>query len=206
MGCTSLDHHLDFTWLLAADGGSRRGGAAGGDGMTAADDEADLVADLRSLPDRATAGSYRAPPVRRVPIATGPGPKETRPIGIPTPEDQVLQRAVVMLLQPIHEQDCKPCSYGFVPGRSAHQALGELPHRLRQDGGGWVPGVDIRRSFDTLDPAHWRELLRRGVRDGVVRRLTGTWLNAGVLEGGAVTYPSTGSPRGGVLSPFRANV
>src|SRR5262249_51619892 len=126
---------------------------------------------------------------------------ETRPIGIPTLEDKVLQRAIVMLLQPIYEQDFKPCSYGFRPGRSAHQALEDLQHQLTKDGGGWILEVDVRKFFDTLDHAHLRELLRRRVRDGIVLRLIGKWLNAGVMEGGAVTYPPTGSPQGGVSTP-----
>src|SRR5215475_9659119 len=206
MGFTSLNHHLDFTWLLVAYWSTRRDGASGVDGMNAADYEADLIANLRSLLDRAKSGSYRAPPVRRVHIPKGPGSAETRPIGIPTLEDKVLQRAIVMLLQPIYEQDFKPFSYGFRPGRSAHQALEDLRQALMKNGGGWVLEVDIRRFFDTLDHAHLRELLRQRVRDGVVLRLIGKWLNAGVMEGGAVTYPSTGSPQGGVISPLLANV
>jgi RNA-directed DNA polymerase len=201
MGFTSLNHHLDFTWLLVAYWSTRRDGAAGVDGMTAADYEADLIANLRSLLDRAKSGSYRAPPVRRVHISKGPGSTETRPIGIPTLEDKVLQRAIVMLLQPIYEQDFKPCSYGFRPGRSAHQALEDLRQEGMKDGNGWILEVDIRKFFDTLDHAHLRGLLRRRVRDGVVLRLIGKWLNAGVMEGGAVTYPSTGSPQGGVIAP-----
>jgi group II intron reverse transcriptase/maturase len=206
MGFTSLNHHLDFTWLLVAYWSTRRDGAVGVDGITAADYEADLTANLRSLLDRAKSGTYRAPPVRRVHISKGPGSSETRPIGVATLEDKVLQRAIVMLLQPIYEQDFKPCSYGFRPGRSAHRALEDLRQRLTKNGGGWILEVDIRKFFDTLDHAHLRELLRQRVRDGVVLRLIGKWLSAGVLEGGAVTYPSTGSPQGGVISPLLANV
>src|SRR5262249_48137149 len=201
-----LNHHLDFTWLLVAYWGTRRDGAPGVDGMNAADYEANLIANLRSLLDRAKSGSYQAPPVRRVHISKGPGSAETRPIRVPTLEDKVLQRAIVMLLQPIYEQDFKPFSYGFRPGRSAHQALEDLRQALMKNGGGWVLEVDIRRFFDTLDHAHLRELLRQRVRDGVVLRLIGKWLNAGVMEGGAVTYPSTGSPQGGVISALLANV
>jgi RNA-directed DNA polymerase len=96
IGFTSLNHHLDFTWLLVAYWGTRRDGAPGVDGITAADNKADLMAKLCSLLDWAKSGSYRVPPVRRVPISKGPGSKETRPIGIPTLEDKVLQRAIVM--------------------------------------------------------------------------------------------------------------
>ena len=148
MGFTSLNHHLGFTWLLVAYWSTRRDGAAGVDGVTAADYEADLIANLRSLLERAKSGSYRAPPVRRVHISKGPGTNETRPIGIPTLEDKVLQRAIVMLLQPIYEQDFKPCSYGFRPGRSAHQALGDLQHQLMKNGSGWILEVDIQKFFD----------------------------------------------------------
>ena len=112
---------------------------------------------LQSLLDRAKSGTYRAPPVRRVHIPKGTG-NETRPIGIPTLEDKVLQRAVVMVLEPIYEQDFLDCSYGFRPGRSAHQALEALWQQTMDMGGGWIVEVDIRKFFDTLDHAHLREL------------------------------------------------
>ena len=92
------------------------------DGQTAEDYAENLEGNLQSLLDRAKSGTYQAPPVRRVHIPKGTA-SETRPIGIPTFEDKVLQRAVVMVLEPIYEQDFLDCSYGFRPGRSAHQAL-----------------------------------------------------------------------------------
>jgi RNA-directed DNA polymerase len=203
---TSLNHHLNLSWLLEAFRSTRRDGAPGVDGRTAADYEANLVANLRALLDRAKSGTYRAPPVRRVHIPKGHGSTQTRPIGIPTLEDKVLQRAVVMALEPIYEQDFYDCSYGFRPGRSAHQALEELWHRAMDLEGGWVLEVDIRKFFDTLDHGQLCDLLKRRVRDGVLLRLIGKWLNAGVWEEGAVTYPTTGSPQGGVISPLLANV
>jgi len=206
MAFTSLNHHLNLSWLLEAFWSTRRDGAPGVDGQTVQDYEADLVNNLRSLLERAKSGTYWAPPVRRVHIPKGSDPKETRPIGIPTLEDKILQRAVVMVLEPIYEQDFYPCSYGFRPGRSAHQALEDLWRQTMDLDGGWVLEVDIRKFFDTLDHGHLRELLRRRVRDGVLLRLIGKWLNAGVWEEGAVTYPSTGSPQGGVISPLLANV
>jgi RNA-directed DNA polymerase len=126
MGFTSLNHHLDLAWLYEAYLRTRPDGAPGVDGQTATDYAANLRNNLQALLDRAKSGTYRAPPVRRVHIPKGPGSSATRPLGVPTFEDKVLQRAVVMLLEPIYEQDFYPCSYGFRPGRSAHQALAAL--------------------------------------------------------------------------------
>jgi RNA-directed DNA polymerase len=205
MGFTSLAHHIGLSWLLHAHQSTRKDGAAGVDGQTAADYQADLLGNLRSLLERAKSGTYRAPPVRRVRIPKGTG-SETRPLGIPTFEDKVLQRAVVQVLEPLYEQDFLDCSYGFRPGRSAHQALEALRQQTMAMGGCWILEVDIRKFFDTLDHAHLRELLQLRVRDGVLLRLIGKWLNAGVLEDGDVTFPEAGTPQGGVISPLLANV
>jgi group II intron reverse transcriptase/maturase len=206
MGFTSLAHHIDLRWLYTAYLRTRKDGAVGVDGQTAEDYAANLRGNLESLLERAKSGTYRAPPVRRVHIPKGDSSTETRPIGIPTFEDKVLQRAVVMVLEALYEQDFLPCSYGFRPGRSAHQALAGLWQQTMGMGGGWVVEVDIRKFFDTLDHAQLRELLQRRVRDGVLLRLIGKWLQAGVLEDGMYSVPSTGSPQGGVISPLLANV
>jgi RNA-directed DNA polymerase len=205
LGFTTLSHHMDRYWLYEAYLGTRHDGAVGVDGQTCADFSAKLPANLQSLEDRAKSGTYRAPAVRRVRIPKGTG-TETRPLGIPTFEDKVLQRAVVMALQPIYEQDFLNCSYGFRPGRSAHQALQSLWEQTTAMGGGWVLEVDIRKFFDTLDHAQLRALLRQRVRDGVLLRLISKWLHAGVLEEGCLSYPETGTPQGGVISPLLANV
>ena len=206
LGFTTLNHHLDLPWLLEAYRRTRKDAAAGVDGQTAADYEADLLGNLQGLLDRAKSGTYRAQPVRRVHIPKGTGTNETRPLGIPTLEDKVLQRAAVMVLEPIYEQDFYPCSYGFRPGRSAHQALRELWQQTMQSGGGWILEVDIRKFFDTLDHAQLRSLLRQRVRDGVLLRLIDKWLSAGVLEKGSLSYPEAGTPQGGVISPLLANI
>jgi RNA-directed DNA polymerase len=205
MGLFSLAHHIDLRWLYEAYRRVRIDAATGVDGQTAADYSAHLGENLRSLLERAKSGTYRAPPVRRVHIPKGTG-EETRPIGIPTFEDKVLQRAVVMVLEAVYEQDFRDCSYGFRPGRSAHQALATLWQQTMKTGGGWMVEVDIRKFFDTLDHAQLRELLRRRVRDGVLLRLIDKWLKAGVLEDGRLTVPAKGSPQGGVISPLLANV
>jgi RNA-directed DNA polymerase len=203
---TTLNHYLDLPWLLEAYRRTRKGGAAGVDGQTAADFEADLLGNLQRLCDQAKSGTYRAPPVRRVHIPKGTGSNETRPLGIPTLEDKVLQRAVAMVLEAIYEQDFYPCSYGFRPGRSAHQALRELWQQTMRSDGGWIVEVDIRKFFDTLDHGQLRKLLHQRVRDGVLLRLIDKWLSAGVLERGSLSYPEAGTPQGGVISPLLANV
>jgi group II intron reverse transcriptase/maturase len=196
---------MDIEWLKEAYRRTRKDGAVGVDGQTAKDYAGNLEANLQSLLDRAKAGDpYKAPPVRRVFIPKGDG--SHRPLGIPTFEDKVLQRAVVMLLEPIYEQDFLDCSYGFRPKRSAHQALEAIWQQLMRMGGGWVLDVDIRQYFDTLDHGCLREILDKRMRDGVVRRLIGKWLKAGVLDQGCITYPETGTPQGGVVSPLLANI
>jgi group II intron reverse transcriptase/maturase len=201
----TLAHHIDMDWMLEAFRRTRKDGAVGVDGQTAREYAADLEENLRSLINRAKSGRYRAPAVRRVHIPKGKG-RETRPIGIPTFEDKVLQRAVVMVLEAVYEQDFLDCSYGFRPGRSAHQALDVLWRELMAVSGGWVIEVDVRKFFDSVDRAHLRTFLSQRVRDGVLLRLIGKWLNAGVLESGDVSYSGTGTPQGGVISPILANV
>jgi len=201
---TPLAHHMDEQWLRAAYEQTRKDGAVGIDQQTAADYAQNLTANLADLKERVKSYSYRAPAVRRAYIPKGDGQK--RPLGIPTFEDKVLQRAVSMLLEPLYEQDFLDCSYGFRPKRSAHQALASIREQARCMGGCWLLDVDIRGFFDNLDHGHLRELLQRRVRDGVVLRTIGKWLNAGVLEDGARTHPGRGTPQGGVLSPLLANV
>ena len=182
-----------------------RTGPVGLDGQTAADYAVHLEANLQSLLDRFKSGQYVAPPVRRVHIPKGDG-RKTRPIGIPTFEDKVLQRAVVMVLESVYEQDFRDCSFGFRPGRSAHQALQHLWEQTMVMGGGWVIDLDIQGFFDVLDHSHLRGFLDRRVRDGVLRRAIDKWLKAGVLEDGRVSRSVLGTPQGGVVSPLLANI
>ncbi len=155
MSFTSLAYLMDLDWLREAYGRIRKDGAVGVDGVTADDYAEHLEENLQSLLDRAKSGAYRAPPVRRVHIPKGKG-TATRPIGIPSFEDKVLQRAVVMLLEPIYEQDFHPCSYGFRPGRSAHDALEAIWQQTMKHQGGWVVEVDIQQFFDSLDHTRLR--------------------------------------------------
>jgi RNA-directed DNA polymerase len=201
----SLFHHVDVAWLREAYRQTRKDGAVGVDGQTAAAYAVDLDANLTSLLDRAKSGAYRAPPSRRVHIPKGDGSK-TRPLGIPTFEDKVLQRAVVMLLEPLYEQDFYDLSYGFRPRRSAHDALQAVYLAGWKVRGGWVIDLDVQAFFDKLDHGQLRAMLQERVVDGVVTRLIGKWLRAGVEEEGRITRSSLGTPQGGVISPLLANL
>jgi group II intron reverse transcriptase/maturase len=174
------------------------------DGQTADEYAKNLDENLTSLLNRFKSGTYRAPPVRRVHIPKGDG--KTRPIGIPTFEDKVLQRAVTMVLNAVYEQDFRDFSYGFRPRRSAHQALDALWRALMAVNGGWVLDVDVKAFFDTLVFSHLRAFLDQRVIDGVLRRTIDKWLKAGVMEDGEVHRADLGTPQGGVISPLLANI
>lgn len=201
MELTTLAHHIDVEWLREAYRRTRKDAAAGVDGVTAERYEADLEANLSSLLERFKSGRYRAAAVRRVHLPKPGQEKKTRPIGIPTLEDKILQRAVLMVLEPVYEQDFLDCSYGFRPGRSAHQALQVLWRELMSMGGGWIIDLDIESFFDDVDRGHLRSFLDHRVRDGVIRRVIGKWLKAGIMEAGVVRHPDRGTPQGGVITP-----
>jgi group II intron reverse transcriptase/maturase len=204
MAIRTLAHHIDVEFLRVAYQETRKDGAVGVDDQTAADYAANLESNLSSLLDRFKSGTYFAPPVRRVEIPKPDGGK--RPLGIPTFEDKVLQRAVTKVLSAVYEQDFLDGSYGFRPGRSAHQALQALWDATMKVRGGWVIDLDIRRFFDSVDHGQLKAILDQRVRDGVIRRTIHKWLNAGVLQDGMLRYPDAGTPQGGVISPLLANV
>ncbi|MGV2164065.1 group II intron reverse transcriptase/maturase [Rhizobium sp. L80/93] len=201
---TSLHHLIDLDWMFEAWALTRKDGAAGIDGRTADDYEKDLKANLESLRIRMMSGSYYAPPVRRHYIPKADGSR--RPLGIPTFEDKVAQRAIVMLLEPIYEEDFLDCSFGFRPERSAHDAIRSLRDGIMDTGQRWVIDADISKYFDSIDHGHLRRFLDLRIRDGVIRRMIDKWLNAGVLEQGTLSRPVAGTPQGGVISPLLANI
>ena len=166
--------------------------------------EANLGVNLQDLLDRIRSGRYVAPPVRRAYIPKADGSQ--RPLGIPTFEDKVAQRAIAMLLEPIYEQDFLPCSYGFRPGRSAHDALHALRTAFMTQGLRWVLDIDIVKYFDSISHSNLRSFLDQRVTDGVVRRMIDKWLKAGVLEDDTTSRTTEGTPQGGVISPLLANI
>jgi group II intron reverse transcriptase/maturase len=172
---------------------TRKDGAPGIDGMTAVDYAKNLEANLLDLLGRIKSGRYQAPPVRRAYIPKADG--SPRPLGLPTLEDKVAQRAIVMVLEAVYEQDFLACSYGFRPGRSAHQALQDLRTGFMSHGLRWVLDIDIVKYFDSIPHSHLRAFLDRRVTDGVIRRMIDKWLKAGVLEDGLLRHATEGSPQ-----------
>jgi group II intron reverse transcriptase/maturase len=196
----TLAHLIDVELLREAYHLTRKDGAPGVDEVTAKQYATHLEANLADLHQRLRSGQYYAPPVKRTYVPKEDGGQ--RPIGIPAFEDKLVQRAVVMLLGAIYEQDFLACSFGFREGRSPHQALHVLRERCMNEHIGWIIDADVSAFFDSLDHDQLREILKQRVADGAIIRLIGKWLKAGVLEGETLSYPERGSPQGGVLTPL----
>lgn len=177
---TTLAHHLEENWLREAYRQTNKRGASGVDGVTAGEYAENLEGNLRSLSERLKAGSYKAPPVERVWLEKEDGRK--RPIGKPTFEDKIVQRAVVMMLEAIYEQDFYGFSYGFRTGHSAHQALQELREQCIGKNIKWIVDADVSVYFDAIPHNRLQEMIKQRVNDGQICRLIGKWLKAGVME------------------------
>lgn len=197
-------HVIDRDFLLEASRLTRKHSAPGVDQVTATQYAAHLDANLQDLSERLRDKRYVAPPVERVWIEKEDGTK--RPIGKPCFEDKRVQRAVVMIVEAIFEQDFHGFSHGFRKGHSQHQALHELREQCRTLNITWIVDADVSGFFDNLDWGHLREFIQQRVRDGGILGLLGKWLHAGVLESGAVTSPDKGAPQGGVISPMVSNI
>ena len=181
-------------------------GAPGVDAITIADIEAAGVEDfLDELAVSLRDGSYRPQPVRRVWIPKPGKPGKMRPLGIASVADRVVQQALKIVIEPIVEADFLPCSYGFRPKRSAHDALQAMRDAVRA-GRTWVVDADIESFFDRLDRDLVLECLRERISDRRVLKLIRAILSAGVLDGAVLSNPAEGVPQGGPLSPVLANV
>jgi len=191
-------HLIDREFLLEAYHQTQKSSAPGMDQVTAKQYAEHLDENLRDLHERLRDNRYVAPPVERVWIEKEGGKK--RPIGKPCFEDKIVQRAVVMILEAIFEQDFHAFSHGFRKGHSPHQALHELREQCRTLHINWIVDADVSGFFDNLDWSHLREFIQQRVSDGGILRLIGKWLHAGVLEAGALMHPDKGTPQGGVVT------
>ena len=204
MRFSTLAHHIDADLLFEAYRLTRKNRAAGVDKVTTGAYEVSLEENLKDLHERLRTGRYQAQPVRRVHIDKEDGKK--RPIGIPSLEDKIVQRAVVMLLTPIYEGMFQDFSFGFRPGRSQHQALSIISESCWRLKAGWIVDADVSGFFDNMDHGVLRDFIRRRVNDGGILRLIGKWLNAGVMEEAKYAETKDGVPQGGVVSPLLSNI
>jgi len=202
---TALLHHIaDVARLRAAYYALKREAAPGVDGETWRHYGEALEANLGDLAERLQRGAYRAKPVRRAYIPKADG--RLRPLGIPTLEDKLVQRATVEVLNAIYEADFLGFSYGFRPGRSPHQALDALYAGLLTRKVNWVLDADLRGFFDAIAHGWLVQFLEHRIADRRVVRLIQKWLAAGVLADGTRTWSELGTPQGGSVSPLLANV
>jgi group II intron reverse transcriptase/maturase len=200
----TLAHLIDKEWLLESWKRIRKGAAYGVDKVSAEEYQKNLDYNLDDLLRRLKANKYRPMPVKRVYIPKADGRK--RPLGLPTIEDKIVQRAVGMILSAIYEQDFLSMSFGFRQGRSAHQAIEYAKAAITQGKVSWVVDADISKFFDEVDHQWLMRFLKHRIADKSILRLIGRWLKAGVMEEGKITKASTGTPQGGVISPILANV
>ena len=200
----SLAYLMDVPALETAYRRTRKGASVGVDGVTKEAYGQNLESNLQGLHARLKSKRYRHQPIRRVHIHKGGG--RTRPIGISALEDKVVQGAVRDVLEAIYEQDFRACSYGFRPGRSAHDAIRTLNRAVHQGGVNWILEADIKSFFDSLDRTKLKELLQIRGADGSLLRIIGKLLRVGVLDGAEFSTSDLGTAQGSVLSPLLGNV
>src|SRR6516164_4589302 len=201
---TALFHHISIELLEDAFFELQENAAPGVDRLSWQDYEADLERNLTDLHDRVHRGAYRALPSRRVYIPKADG--RQRPIAVAAIEDKIVQRAVTALLNAIYEEDFLGFSYGFRPGRGAHDAMDALCVGIHSKKVSWILDADIRSFFDEISQERLIRLLKGRIGDPRIIRLIQKWLKAGVLEEGVVTVSEKGTGQGSVISPLLANI
>ena len=200
----SLAYLIDEEALKRAYHRIREDAAVGVDGITKEMYGQELDANLHDLHERLKSMRYRHQPIRRVHIPKDRG--KTRPIGIACFEDKLVQEAIREVLEAIFEQDFLDCSYGFRPGRGAHDALRTLDRAIYRGKVKWILEADITSFFDNLSRTQLSEMLRERVVDGSILRLVGKCLHVGVLEGEQYSEPEVGTTQGSILSPLLGNI
>jgi group II intron reverse transcriptase/maturase len=200
----SLAHLINEEALKRSFQRIRKDAAVGVDGITKEQYGQDLDNKLRNLHERLKTGRYRHQLIRRMHIPKAPG--KTRPIGISSIEDKIVQGALCEVLEAIYEQDFLPCSYGFRPNRSAHDAIRAVDRMAFHEGMAWILEADISAFFDSLDRSKLQEMLQQRVVDGSLLRLIGKCLHVGVLDGAEFLRPDEGTVQGSIISPLLGNV
>jgi group II intron reverse transcriptase/maturase len=200
----SLAHHIDEAALRRSYGRLRKNAAVGVDGVTKELYGEGLEERLRELKERLKSGKYRHQAIRRVHLPKGKG--KTRPIGISTTEDKIVQGAIAELLEDIYEPVFLPCSYGFRRGRKAHDALKAFGAGVHQGKASCVLEFDITAFFDSLVRPELMEMLGQRVGDKSLKRLIGKCLHVGVLDGERFSEPEVGAVQGSSLSPILGNI
>jgi group II intron reverse transcriptase/maturase len=201
---TALLHHVDVDLLRQAFLALKRDAAPGADGMTWSDYAGDLEPRLVDLHARVHRGTYRAQPSRRVYIPKADG--KQRPLAVAALEDKIVQRAVLMVLNAIYEEDFLGFSYGFRPGRGQHDALDALVVGITTAKVNWIVDADIQNFFGAVSQEWLVRFVEHRIGDTRINRLIRKWLKAGVLEDGVVSVNETGTGQGSVISPLLANI
>jgi RNA-directed DNA polymerase len=201
---TTLLHHITVDTLRLAYYALKRKAAAGVDGVTWQDYEAELEPRLAALHEQVHRGSYRAQPSRRAYIPKADG--RQRPLAIAALEDKIVQGACVMVLNAIYEEDFLGFSYGFRPGRGPHDALDALAAAITKRKVNYILDADIRDFFGSVSQEWLLRFLEHRVGDKRITRLIGKWLRAGILEEGIVTVDDRGTGQGSVISPLLGNI
>ena len=200
----NLHHFIDAPLLQKSFEKLNKKSAEGIDGKTWQQYGLEFPERRESLLGEFKSGRYRAPALRRVYI-----PKDKhgqRPIDIATTEDKVLQESVRKVIEPIYEEDFKPFSYGFRPGRSQHQAIDHMFKQVSFQKMHYIIDADLKNYFGSINHGILREFLDKRVKDGVIRKMIDKWLKAGVMESGNISYPDRGTQQGSVISPILSNI
>lgn len=200
----SLARLIDPDALRRAFQRIRKDAAAGVDGITKEQYGQNLEGNLAALHERLKTGRYRHQPIRRVHIPKAPG--KTRPIGVSCMEDKIVQGALTEVLEAFCEQDFMDCSYGFRPGRKAHDALRAVDAMAYREGIEWILEADIQAFFDSMDRTKLMGMLQQRVADESFMRLVGKCLHVGVLDGEQYATPDEGTAQGSIISPMLGNV
>jgi len=203
-GLTNLHQFIDSELLHSSYQGLNKNSIPGVDGQFWYNYSLKAQTRIPELLGEFKSGKYKAPPIRRVHIPKGKN--DTRPLGIPTIEDKILQESVRKVLNPIYEEEFKDFSYGFRKNHSAHQAIEYMFQKVSFNGLHYIIDADIKDYFGSIDHGILRDFLDLRVKDGVIRKMIDKWLKAGILEDKQLTYPKEGTPQGGIISPLLSNI